>query len=133
MLVVEVFEGLVVVHGTLFQFPVVLYHVDVLQTIVVGVYVVLVGALTDVEHTFILTVDINDGGAPGLPVEVYVLGHGALDDGVAHVEVVEVVACITQHETLEVLQARLLVGEELVVETLLAKALVGIDGQRLSD
>ena len=85
MFVIEVFEGLVVVHGARFQFLVVLYHVNVLQSVVVGVDVVFVGALADVEHAFVLTVDVDDGGAPGLPVEVDVLGHGALDDGVAHV------------------------------------------------
>ena len=60
-------------------------------------------------------------------------GHGALDDGIAEVEVAEVVAAVTQGERLELRDAGLLVGEELILELLLVgvEALVGVEGHRL--
>ena len=111
-----------------------LHHVDVLQAVVVAVDVVVVGALADVEHAHVLAVDVDHGGVAGLPVEVgEVGGHGALDDGVAEVEVAEVVAAVAQRERLELGDAGLLVGEELVLELLVVgvEALVGVEGHRL--
>ena len=77
-------------------------------------------------------VDVDDGGAPCLPVDVGVFGHNALADGIAHVKSVAVVAGIAEHDRLEVRHSRPLVREELVVEFLGAEALVGIDGHRLA-
>ena len=57
--------------------------------------------------------------------------HGALGNDVAHVEIVEVVAGIAQHNTLELRESWLLVGEEFVTQSFRAKTFVGIDGQRL--
>ena len=130
MIVVESLEGDVSVPRAFLQFAV-LKHVDILQAVVVGVDVVFVRTLADVQHALILPVDVYDGGTPGLPVQVDVLCHRALDDGVAHVQVVKVVTGIAQHDALEVLQPGLLVGEKLVVQALRAKPLVGIDNQRL--
>ena len=94
-----------------------------------GIDVVLVRAFADVENAFINAIFEDDNRTPRLPVEVDVLTHGALDDGIAHQEIVEVVAGITQHQRLELRIARTLVREELVGQTFLAKAFVGIDGQ----
>jgi len=60
-------------------------------------------------------------------------GCSALDDGVAHVEIVEVVARVAEHERLEVGETRLVVGEEFIVESFLAEALVGVDSEGLQD
>ena len=53
-----------------------------------------------------------------------------LDDGIAHIQVVEVVSRIPQHERLEVSQAWFLVRKELIVEPFRSKPLMGIDGKR---
>ena len=66
----------------------------------------------------------------GLPVEVGILSHRTLNDKVAEIEIAEVVTAIAERERLKFLDARLLVGEELIIETLFdgVKSLVGIDG-----
>ena len=56
-------------------------------------------------------------------------GHRPLYNRVAHVEIVEVIARVTEHDALELADARFLVGEELILEMFFAKALMGIDGQ----
>ena len=129
---VECLELVEAVHGTFLQLVPVLYHVDILQFVIVVVDVVLVRTLADVQHARILSVDVDNGRTPCLPVQIDVAGHRTLDDSVAHKEVVEVVACIAQHETLEILQTRLLVGEELIVKALRTKTLVGIHGKGLA-
>ena len=144
LLAVERFEGFVEIIGTFLQLldEIVtiavflmgnLNEVNVLQTVVVAVDVILVGALTDIQHTHILTIDIEHGRVAGLPVEVGMAGHGALDDSIAEVEVAEVVTTVAQRERLELLHARLLVGEELIDKLLVVgvEALVGIECQRL--
>ena len=128
---VELLEAVVVVPVALFQFIPVFKHVDVFQSVVVGVHVVFVGALPDVEHSHVFTVQIDHGGPPCLPVEVNMLGHGALDDGIAHVEIVEVVAGVAEHNRLEVGDSRPLVGEKFIFKALGSEPLVGINGQRL--
>ena len=128
---VEGLEVIVVIPLALLQVPPVLNQVYVLQSVIVGVYIILVGPFPDIQHAFILPVDINDGWPPGLPVQIYMLCHDALADGIAHIEIVEVVAGIPQHDRLEVRQSRLLVWEEFVVEALGAEPFVGIEGQRL--
>ena len=60
---------------------------------------ILVRTLSNVEHTHILTIDVEHGGMACLPVEILdVCCHGALDDEVAEVQVAEVVAAIAQRE-----------------------------------
>ena len=95
---VEGGEGVPVIHVALLQLVPVLYHVDVFQPVVVGVDVVLVAALAYVEHAFVHPVYVDYHGPPCLPVEVGVAGHGALNHGVAHVEIVEVVAGVAQDD-----------------------------------
>ena len=109
------------------------HHVDVLKTIVVAEDVFSIGALTDVEHTHVLAIDVEHGRATSLPVEVNVLAHGALNDGIAEVEVAKVVTTVAQRERLELRDARLLVGEELILELLMVRVetLVGIEHHRL--
>ena len=109
------------------------HHVDVLKTIVVAEDVFCIGALTDVEHTHVLAIDVEHGRATSLPVEVDVLAHGALNDGIAEVEVAKVVTTVAQRERLELRDARLLVGEELILELLMVRVetLVGIEHHRL--
>ena len=106
-------------------------HVDIFQTIIVGIDVVVVRALANVEHALVGSVEIDDGGFPSLPVDVGILSHHALDDSITHIETIEVVTGIAQHEALEVSQSRFLVGEEFVVETFRSETLVGIYGQCL--
>ena len=105
------------------------YHVDILKTIVVAVDVVGIRAFTDVEHTHVFTIDIEYGSAASLPVEIGMSSHGALDDGIAEVEVAKVVTTVTQREGLELLHARFLVWEELILELFVVgvEALVGIE------
>ena len=55
-------------------------------------------------------------------------GHRSLYNRVAHVEIVEVIARVTEHDALELADARFLIGEELILEVFLAEALMGIDG-----
>ena len=74
------------------------HHVDVLESVVVAVDVVLVRALADVEHTHILTVDVEHGRVTCLPVKVNVAAHRALDNEVAEVEVAEIVATVSKRE-----------------------------------
>ena len=80
----------------------------------------------------VLAIDIDGSRTPGLPVEIGVLSHRALDDGVTHIESVDIVTSITQHDALEIGDTWSLIREELVLQTLGAKALVGIDSHRLS-
>ena len=127
----ECHELVVVIPAACFQFAPVLHHVNVLQLLVVSPDVILVAALPDIEYAPIGPVDIDDGGLPGLPVEVNMTGHRPLYDRVAHVEIVEVIARVTEHDALELADARFLVGEELILEMFFAKALMGIDGQGL--
>ena len=54
-----------------------------------------------------------------MPGEVGVLGHGALDDGVAHVEIVEIVASVTKDDGLEVILTGSLVREKLIFHIVL--------------
>ena len=128
---VESLEPVVVLPVAFLQVPPVLYQVDVFEAVVVGIDIMLVGSLADVEHAVVLTVDIDDGGLPGLPVEVGMGGHRALDDGITHIEVVEVVAGIAEHDRLEIGQSGFLVGEEFVGEPFGAEPFVGVEGHRL--
>ena len=59
------------------------------------------------------------------------LCHVTLNDGIAHIQIVEVITRITKGYRLEVSDAGTLVGEELIIETFLTKAFVGIESQRL--
>ena len=131
LLLEEGLEAAVLLPVARLQFMPVLDHVDVLQPAVVGVYVVLLRPLADVEHALVDAVLEDDGRTPGLPVEVGVGGHGALYDGIADEEEVAVAAAVAQDDGLEVGDARALVGEELILQPLRPEALVGIDVQRL--
>jgi hypothetical protein len=55
--------------------------------------------------------------------------HSALYDSVAQVESPEVVASVSQYERFEVSNAWSLVGEELILESFLAKSFVGVYGK----
>ena len=96
----------------------------------VRVHIILVAPFTDVQYAVVVAVDIDDGGLPRLPVQVGMLGHGTLYDGIPHIQVVEVVAGIPEHERLIVGHARALIREELMLEPFRAKSLVGVDCHR---
>ena len=64
VLSIESFEGVIVVPVPLFQFRPVLEHVDVLQTIIIGIDIILIGTVTDIEHTFVSAVDVDDDRSP---------------------------------------------------------------------
>ena len=127
---IEILEGIQVIPRAFLQLVPVLEQVDVFQSVVVGVDIVFVGALTDVQHAAVFAVDIDDGRLPCLPVQVGILCHSALHDGISVVEIVEVVARVAEHEALEFRETGFLVGEEFVAEPFLAETLVGIDSQR---
>ena len=95
-LVNEIPKSQVVVIGTLLQL-LVLYQVYVFQTVVVGDDIVLVGPFAYIQHTPVVAVDIHHSRTPCLPVNVCVLRHRTLTDGVAHIQTVTVVAGISQH------------------------------------
>ena len=124
----ECHELVVVIPAASLQFAPILHHVNVLQLLVVSPDVILVAALSDIEYAPVGPVDIDDGGLPSLPVKVNMTGHRPLYNRVAHVEIVEVIARVTEHDALELADARFLVGEELILQMFLAEALMGIDG-----
>ena len=64
-----------VVHRALFQLCPVLQQVDVLQSVVVGVDVILVRAFANVAHAVVFSVDIDYSRSPCLPVEVLAQSH----------------------------------------------------------
>ena len=109
LLAVEILESLVEFVITLLQlldehilvvllFMSNLNLVNILKTVVVTVDIVLVGTLADVEHTHILTVDIENGGMTSLPIEINIRSHGALDNKITEVHVAEVITAITERE-----------------------------------
>ena len=59
------------------------------------------------------------------------LRHGALDNRITHIQIVEIVTRITQGDTLEIGYSWSLIREELIFQTFGSEALVGVDGQRL--
>ena len=129
MLCIEVLKGIIVIPCTFLQFPPVFKHVDVLQTVVIGIYIILIAALTDIQHTHVFAVEIYDGGAVSLIVDVAMACGIELDDSISHKKIVEVIAGIAECQRLEIGNARTVFWEELIVETFLAKSLVGIYGK----
>ena len=91
MLVEERGKGVVVVFRALLQFTV-FDQVDILQSIVVGQDIVLVGTLSDVQQTPVVAIDIDNGWTPGLPIDVGMLSHCPLTDGISHISVVAIIA-----------------------------------------
>ena len=83
MFTIELLEGIIVVPCALLQFPPVFKHVEVLKAIVVGVDIILVATLADIQHTHIFAIEIENGRAIGLEVDVAVACGVELDDGVA--------------------------------------------------
>ena len=80
---IELLEGIIVIPCALLQFPPVFKHVEVLKAIVVGVDIILVATLADIQHTHIFAIEIENGRAIGLEVDVAVACGVELDDGVA--------------------------------------------------
>ena len=97
----ECHQLIVIIPVASLQFLPVLHHVDILQLLVVRPDIVLIAAFTDIEDTFVLSVDIDNNGLPGLPVQVTVTGHRALYDGIAHIQIIEVVARVSEHNRLK--------------------------------
>ena len=128
---IESLELVPVFIATFLQLIPVLDHVNIFQSAVVGIDVILITTFTDIEHTHVLAVDIDDGRTPSLPIKVHMLRHGTLDNGITHIQIVEIVTRITQGDAFEIGDSRSLVREELIFETFGSEALVGIDGQRL--
>ena len=92
---IELLELVPVVFTTFLQLIPVLDHVNIFQSAVVGIDVILITAFSDIEHSLVFAVDIDDGGTPSLPVEVHMLRHGALDNRITHIQIVEIVTRIT--------------------------------------
>ena len=103
--------------------------VNILKTVVVAIDIVFVRALTDIQHTHVLAVDIEHSRVASLPVEVYVRSHRTLDNKVAEVKIAEVITAIAERERLELGNTGFLVREELIRVTLVIgiKSLVGIE------
>ena len=131
MLLIERLEAVEMFPIAFFQLPSVFYHINILQALIVGIDIILVASFSDVEHTIVLSVDIDNGRTPCLPIEIDIGSHRPLDDSIAHVEIVEVVASITQCERLIIGDTRSLVREKLIFEALRTKSLVGINSHRL--
>ena len=128
VLIVEGFEGIQVFHVTFLEVIPVFNQIHIFQSVVVGIDVIFVATFSDVLNTFIDAIDIDDDWTPGLPVKICMRSHRALGNDVAHIEIVEVVAGIAEHNTLEFREAGLLIREEFVTESLFAETLVGVDG-----
>ena len=124
----ENLEGIQVFHVTFLEVIPVFNQIHIFKSVVVGIDVIFVATFSDVLNTFIDAVDIDNDWTPGLPVKICMRGHRALGNDVAHIEIVEVVAGIAEHNTLEFREAGLLIREELVTESLLTESLVGVDG-----
>ena len=129
-LITEFCKGIIVVGCALLQFAI-LQQVDILQTVVVGNDIIGVGPLSDIQDTPVVAIDIDDGRTPRLPIDIGMFGHRTLADGITHIEIIAIVARITQHHRLIIRQSWTLVGKELILHILLAKALVAVDGHRL--
>ena len=129
-LITEFCKGIVVVGCALLQFAI-LQEVNILQTVIVGNDIIGVGPLSDIQDTPVVAIDIDDGRAPRLPIDIGMFGHRTLADGITHIEIIAIVARITQHHRLIIRQSWTLVGKELILHILLAKALVAIDSHRL--
>ena len=130
MLVEERGKGVVVFLRALLQFAV-FDQVDILQSIVVGQDIVLVGTLSDVQQTPVVAIDIDNGRSPGLPIDVGMLSHRPLTDGISHICVVAIITRIAEHNGFIVRESWTLVGEELILHILLAEPFVAIDAHRL--
>ena len=98
MFLIERLEAVEMFPIAFFQFPSVFYHINILQSLIVGIDIIFVASFTDVEHTVVLSVDIDNGRTPCLPIKIDIGSHRPLDDSIAHVEIVEVVAGIAQCE-----------------------------------
>ena len=94
--------------------------------------IVRVGPFPDVQDAPVITIDIDDGRSPGLPIDIGILCHDTLTDGITHIEIIAIVARITKHDRFIVGESWALVREELILQALLAKALVAIDGHGLT-
>ena len=129
MLSVERLEQVVVVPVTGFQLPPVLEHVNILQSVIVGINVVFVASLSEIQHTLVNTININDSRHPCLPVKVAVFSHRPLYDGISHVQIVKVISCIPQTYRLEIVYSRFLLREEFVCESFCAESFVCVYGE----
>ena len=107
-------ETVVVLPVALFQVIPILYHVNILQLVVVGIDIILIRTFTNIENSLIHSILKYYSRTPGLPVQIYMLGHCALNNSIAHQEIVKIVTRITQHQRFEFRIARTLVGEELI-------------------
>ena len=56
-----------------------------LETVVVGIDIVLVASLANIENSLVLAVEEEDGRTPCLPVDIDILGHDALYHCIAHI------------------------------------------------
>ena len=115
---------------TSFQFLPVLHHINIFQTVVIGIDIMVCASFPYVKHSHVFPIDINDCGAPCLPVQVYMLGHRTLNDGITHEQMVEVITGISQQNGLELIKSRLLVWKEFILKLFLAEPLVCIENER---
>ena len=79
---------------TLLNASPILHKRDIFETAVIGVDIILVASFADIEYPLIHAVDQHDSRSPSLPIHVLIHTHRALDNGIAHVEVVKIIACI---------------------------------------
>ena len=131
MSLIEIHESLPLIIVTFLQLIPVLNHVNIFESVVVGVYIVFVTTFTYVEYALVLSIEEENGWSPCLPVYIDILGHDALYHCITHIEIIEVVASVAHHYRLEISNPLTLVWKELIVKTLLSKTLVGIETHRL--
>ena len=117
--------------GPLLQLTI-LIQVNIFQSVIMGDNVVRIGTFTDIQDSPVIAIDIDDSRTPSLPVHIDMLCHGALGNGITHIDIVTIIACITEYYRLIVGKTRTLIGEELIVHIFLTKTLMGIDCHRLS-
>ena len=85
MSLIEIHESLPLVIVAFLQFIPVFDHVDVFETVVVGIDIVLVASLANIENSLVLAVEEEDGRTPCLPVDIDILSHDALYHCIAHI------------------------------------------------
>ena len=130
-LIIEILEFVQILIIAFLQVVPVFKQVDVLKSVVVRIDVIFVSAFPDIEHAVVFAVEVDDGWAPGLPVNIGMHTHMALHNGITHKKRVEVVSGITQRQRLEFCETWLLVREEFMGEPFRTETLVCVNHKSL--
>ena len=113
---------------TLLNASPILHKRDIFETAVIGVDIILVASFADIEYPLIHAVDQHDSRSPSLPIHVLIHTHRTLDNGIAHVEIVKIIAGISENKRLIIRLFGPLIREKRIFETLLSETLIRIYG-----